>query len=69
MYIAVFAAIDALLEANAETAHQMLVRLVVVGSALVAGAVLILSVVRRSEQSARLARDEAERRVRLARKV
>jgi DNA-binding CsgD family transcriptional regulator len=69
-YIVVFATIDGILEAHLETAHQMLIRLVVVAIALVVAVVFVLSVVHRSEQQARilaeearLAREQAEREV------
>jgi hypothetical protein len=58
-YIALFVAIDATVEAYAETAQQMMIRLAVVTMALVGAVVLILSVAQRAEEQTRVFEERA----------
>ena len=61
-YIALFAVLDAQLEAHAETSHQMLVRLTIVVIALVGALGVLMHVILR----ARAAQEESERRLKAA---
>jgi DNA-binding CsgD family transcriptional regulator len=65
-YIVLFAAVDALLEAHVATAQQMVIRLVVVSTALVGAVTYVLLRARVAQEQVRLMQEQAERRVQAA---
>jgi DNA-binding CsgD family transcriptional regulator len=68
-YIALFATIDALLEVYVETTYQMLIRLVLVSTALTGAIVLLMALahrVRAAQEKVRLVQEQAEQRVQAA---